>query len=648
MSSKDKPVQESNVHSIDGIVMADAQGNITSYNRYFLELWEIPEDIFNSINSARALEYMFDRLTDSEEFRNSINVLSERKDLIKQEEIKLKDGRILDVYTSPILSPSGIYSGRIWHFRDISKQKQSEQKLRESEEKFRSMVENMVLNEERLKQITESSGVCVWEVDTNGLYTYVSPMLKNILGYTPADLIGKKHFYDFFPPELKEGLKNTAFGVFAQKESFQNFENPNIHKNGKLVILETTGVPMLDENGNLTGYRGADKDITARKHMVTELVTSKEKAEESDRLKSAFLTNMSHEIRTPMNSIVGFSNLLIDAESPEKEKYISLINKNSNQLLNIIDDVVFASRLQSEKYQVKNNEFNPAEMLTQLFRSVNSPGKENGFEAKLNIPEKLMNLTIRSDVDKISQVLNILASNAVKYTFDGEIEVGLLEQNGEIEFYISDTGIGIPENEQEHIFKSFFRGSKAISSVIGGTGLGLNIAKGLIDLIGGKIGFTSQQDKGSRFFFTLPAIVPEKTNTEEIGIHLKTRDLKDCSILIAEDESDSFLYLNVLLRNKAKVVDRAKNGQEVIDMISGKNYDLVFMDLKMPQLGGIEATQKIRENYPSIPIIAQTAYATFEEKERALAAGCNDYLTKPIRKDDLFAMVDKYYTNRCL
>ncbi len=868
--------------SIDGIIMVDDQGDIINYNQHFKELWEVPGEILESGKSDAVLTYVMDKLGEPAEFLSRVNFLYEHKELKSKEEVLLKDGRILDRFSSPIMSADGIYYGRIWYYRDITKQKRAELNLTESEAKFRSMAEKMndfiattdlngiityaspaaqkmfgcspeamigthfmnhlepkdipiaveafrldmesasgttqlelhlkrsdgttfigelngvrffidkrphalvtihditermaaqqalINNEERLNQITESSGVWVWEVDTKGLYTYVSPMLVNILGYSPEEFIGKKHFYDFFPPDVSEDLKKGAFEIFARKEHFRNFENPNLHRNGRIVILETSGVPILDIHGNLLGYRGADKDITERKQaenaireseekyrslvetaqelvwkcddqfrfiylnpawegthgykleemlgrqfsdfqqpevfdrdklefarhlaggfvkeyetthiakdgseitllfnavprtdingkiigtqgtavdithrklMEQELYLAKEKAEESDRLKTAFLTNMSHEIRTPMNSIMGFANLLTESEVQERENYISIILNSSNQLLNIIDDVVYASRLQSEKYPIKFSKFKPADLVTYVYHIFDLPEPARKVVFKLNIPEKYKNLTIISDADKIRHILTILASNALKYTFEGSVEMGFDLTHGSIEFFVHDTGIGIPINEQEHIFKSFYRGQKAISKVIGGTGLGLNIAKMLVDLLNGKIGFSSIIDKGSQFYFSLPEVKFEDSLVRKPAGGINQKEVKDCRVLIAEDESDSFLYLNILLRNKVKSVDRAKNGMEAVEMAGKKNYDFILMDLKMPLMGGIEAIQKLKIRYPLIPIIAQTAYATHEEKEKAMEAGCNDYLTKPIRKDELFAMIEKYYVN---
>ncbi|HBB91629.1 MAG TPA: hypothetical protein DC042_07890 [Bacteroidales bacterium] len=482
-------------------------------------------------------------------------------------------------------------------------------------------------DEARFNEVAGYAGVWVWEVDPNGLYTYASPMLNIILGYEPAEIIGKKHFYDFFPPEVAEEMKEAALSVFARKDAFKNFENPNIHKDGRLIVLETSGIPMLDEKGNLMGYRGVDKDITAHKKIEEELIESnelfslfmthspiytfikdvsqeesivlkasenyiemigvpgsemvgknmmelfpeefakkisaedwlvvsegrmikldedlngrnyttlkfpinrrgrnllagftieitdrklieqeliqaKEKAEESNRLKSAFLSNMSHEIRTPMNAIIGFAELLSETEGEEKNRFVGIIQKSSNQLLRIIEDVVFLSRLQSEKLHVNRSLCHPAELISDVFQMFDLPDFKKSLDLRLFVPEGFEHMVFESDADKIKQVLTNLVSNALKYTVQGVVELGFVIESGKIEFYVSDTGIGIPEHELERIFEAFFRGREVLASAIGGTGLGLNIAHMLVSLLGGDIGVTSLPKGGSRFSFTLPA-----------------------------------------------------------------------------------------------------------------------------------------------
>jgi CheY-like chemotaxis protein len=330
-----------------------------------------------------------------------------------------------------------------------------------------------------------------------------------------------------------------------------------------------------------------------------------------------------------------------DADADEKNYFAGIIQKGSEQLLMVIDDVMLLSRLQSEKLPVNNSEFSPAGLVTDVYQMFNLPDLKKGLELTANIPVQHKNLIVRSDADKIKQVLANLVSNAIKYTLKGGVELGFDMQNRNVEFYVKDTGMGISEREQKQIFEPFYRGEQVISAAIGGTGLGLNIAKELIELLGGEIGVNSAPNQGSRFYFTIPVEQSDKSHSEKALPQAFQEDWKDLTILIAEDEPDNYLYLEILLKNKVKRIDHAINGMKAVELSSKNRYNLVLMDLKMPVMDGIEATKKIKQQFPDIPIIAQTAYTTPEEKDKALQAGCDAYIAKPIKKADLMAIINK-------
>ena len=387
---------------------------------------------------------------------------------------------------------------------------------------------------------------------------------------------------------------------------------------------------------------GIFQDITERNQHELELKAANVKAEESNRLKSAFLVSMSHEIRTPMNAIMGFSDLIMEAEGDEKKQFATIIQKCSTQLLTLIDDILHLSQLQSEKMPLDNIRFKPAELVTDVYRMFNLPHLKKELDIEISIPGQYEDLVLLSDAGKIRQVLTNFVTNAVKYTIEGSVKLGLDLKNGSVEFYVTDTGIGIPEKEQQRIFESFYRGEQAISSTIEGTGLGLSIAKELVGLMGGVIGVSSVPNKGSRFFFSIPFEESGKMNTGKPLLQAEQKQLKDFTILVAEDERVHYQYIEILLKDKVKRIDQATNGKEAIELAIKNCYNLILMDLKMPVMGGIEATKILKQQFPDIPIIAQTAYSLPEEKESALKAGCADFLTKPIKKKELIEMIKRY------
>jgi CheY-like chemotaxis protein len=261
-------------------------------------------------------------------------------------------------------------------------------------------------------------------------------------------------------------------------------------------------------------------------------------------------------------------------------------------------------------------------------------------------PEQYRNLDILSDSNKVRQILTNLVSNAIKYTNQGTIEIGFDLCNEHVEFYVKDTGIGIPEIEQKRIFETFYRGEQAIISAIGGTGLGLSISKELVGLLGGSIGVSSEPNKGSRFYFTIPNRKFEKELDPFLAQEGKPREIKDFVILIVDDEPVNIQYLNILLKYRVKRVDHAFNGKEAIEMAIKHHYNLILMDIKMPVMGGIEATKILKSKFPGLRIVAQTAFTLAEDAACVLEAGCDDILSKPVRKEALLEMLHKYGRSR--
>jgi PAS domain S-box-containing protein len=485
----------------------------------------------------------------------------------------------------------------------------------------------------------ESISECVSVTDNNDILIYVNKSFLHTYGYTAEELIGQptsllrapdiaiEHVRDILPETIEGGWRGEIM---------------NRKKDGTLFpILLSTSI-IRNEQGKPIALIGVALDITEMRKSRAELIKAKEQAVESNNLKTAFLNNMSHEIRTPMNHIIGFSSLMADAIGEDKDTYAEIIQKSSNQLLSLIENVILLSRLQSEKMEIVNHELNPELLLSNIARMFDSSELHNDVKIHLLIPENQKNLTILADHEKIRLVLINLTSNAVKYTFKGSVELSFSATENEITFVVSDSGIGIPVHEQEKIFESFYRGEEALHLVIGGTGLGLSIVRELVKTMGGNIGLSSSPGKGSRFFFTIPFKQVESIQQayeEPVPIQSSRNDL---TILVVDDEMINYLYLEILLKSSIRKIDHARNGQEAIEMARKNNYDMILMDLKMPGINGFDATSIIRNSNPQIPIIAQTAYATHEDMEKALLAGCNDLISKPIRKEVLMEMIAKY------
>jgi len=379
-----------------------------------------------------------------------------------------------------------------------------------------------------------------------------------------------------------------------------------------------------------------------KSHLV-KIRNAEQKAIESDRLKTAFLQNISHEIRTPMNSIVGFSELLKDKKLSESEKdqYLEMISKSSDQLLNIVNEVLDISLIETGNLSVNLRRVQLNNLMKEIYLSYKPLiNKEISFTMSTGLSDTLS--LILTDVIKIRQIISNLLNNAVKFTDKGHIGFGYTLEENELKFFIEDTGIGIPSDSHDKIFERFLKVGSDNERLYEGVGLGLAICKGNIDLLKGKIWMDSKPGKGSKFLFT----IPYKPVYEEEPVKGKNKDLvrtlNNLTILVAEDDDVNFLYIKEIFKGAGAEILHAINGREAVEMCEKNDrIGIVLIDIKMPVMNGYEAIKKIREFRPSLPIIAQTAFALSNEMLKAFNAGSNDYISKPFTREQLLSIVSK-------
>jgi len=389
-----------------------------------------------------------------------------------------------------------------------------------------------------------------------------------------------------------------------------------------------------------------------RKHMNM-LHLAKLKAEENDRLKSAFLANMSHEIRTPMNGILGFADLLKQPKltGEEQQEYINIIQKSGVRMLNIINDIISISKVEAGQMEIKLSETNINEQIEYIytFFKPEVDGKGLHIFLKNGLPKN--EALIITDREKIYAILTNLVKNAIKYTNEGSIELGYVlrakNEPAELEFFIKDTGIGVSNDRQEAIFERFVQGDIADTAALQGAGLGLAITKAYVEMLGGKIWMNSKFGSGSIFYFTIPYRSKQKIKGKLKNVLPWTpaeNEIKKLTILIVEDDDNSEKLLSMIIKKYSSKILKAKTGFDAIDLcLSNPDIDLILMDIKMPDMDGYEATRQIRLSNKEVIIIAQTGYGLTGDRDRALDAGCNDYISKPIVKDELIAMINKYF-----
>jgi len=384
-------------------------------------------------------------------------------------------------------------------------------------------------------------------------------------------------------------------------------------------------------------------EIEVHKSVAETLIRAKEKAEKSDRLKTAFLNNISHEVRTPMNAIIGFSEFISDPNlSPEKRTYFSdIIVQNCYQLLSKISDIISIANIETGQDKATEEEIDLNSTLRQLYENFLSKPKKKGVGLILKNISPDDEVTILTDESKLIQILSKLIDNALKFTNQGYVNFGYKIKDNVIEFFVEDTGVGIPHEMNQEIFKGFNQVKKNATNNFGGPGLGLSISKAYVELLGGKIWLKSELRKGSTFYFAIPYKKAQRiTLLGKQSVDVSNFEIKtNITLLIAEDEESNFMLLKEYLTGLSIDIIWARHGLEAIEICKKQSVDLVLMDLKMPVMDGNEATMRIKDFKPNLPIIAQTAYTTDSDRNKALTCGCTDFITKPIKKDLLISKI---------
>ncbi|MBN1182137.1 MAG: PAS domain S-box protein [Bacteroidales bacterium] len=416
---------------------------------------------------------------------------------------------------------------------------------------------------------------------------------------------------------------------------------------GKKNIYEFSFVPLIEDN-KVLGFCEYAREITTAKKYEKELKKAKEKAEESDRLKSAFLANMSHEIRTPMNGIIGFSDLLIRPDLPREKYalYADTLRSSCYQLLSIVNDILDISRIETGQIMLRKEEISVNKILNDLYKIYKPSAEDAGLDIYVECGLSDDEGILYTDMVRLRQVLVNLIGNALKYTNKGYIKFGYVKENNVLKFYVEDTGIGIDKDMHYIVFERFRQADVGLAKKFSGTGLGLSISKGFVELLGGEIGVESVPEKGSNFFFTLPysPLKSKKAIKTKPEPHVEIKANKSIMILVAEDEEINFLLMKEVINSNLKdaIVMHARDGIEAIKMVDDyPNIDIVFMDIKMPNMNGYEATGLIKKLRPNLPVIAITAYAMPEDEKLSKDAGCDEYIAKPISAEKLFEIVNR-------
>ena len=499
--------------------------------------------------------------------------------------------------------------------------------------------------ESQLKKLSlalQQSPTVVVITDPDGNIEYVNPAFTAHTGYSAEEVIGQN------PRILKSGLMHDSFyedlwqTILSGKIWRGEFQNKK--KNGELFWERAVISALLNSDGVATNFVAVKEDITAEKQLWDELTAAKVHAEESDRLKSAFLANISHEIRTPMNGILGFSELLKEPHitGEEQAEFIGLIQQSGNRMLNLINELIDISRYDAGETTLQITDTPVNALLHDLYAFFKPESEVKGLSLSCTCELSDEESSIETDSGKLTRILNNLIQNALKFTSVGSIDFGYRRIGSSLEFYVLDTGIGVPAAMQQKIFERFRQADDSLTSNYEGSGLGLSISKAYVEMLGGTIQVESREGQGSRFSFTLPNnwSRSSKMHPASLVIQKAATTSPGMTILIAEDDEVCRLLLQENLIGENITILYAVNGKEAVEQVKcHPEITIVLMDIKMPVMNGYEATRLIKQQRPDLPVIASSAFTSKKDREKAREAGCDSFIPKPIYKSELLEVI---------
>lgn len=634
---------------LGAITVTDLKGTIIECNKATLQMHGF------SVKKELIGKKAFDLVAGKDRQRALENMKKTLKEgFVKNVEYTLltKDGTEFpaELSASVVRDSSGRVASLIAITSDITLRKRMEETLR--------------IERDRLQAVTQNIGVGLAVISKDHRILWANEILKQMFGKVEGKMCYSMYNQrtDLCPGCGLEDIVEAGRDRVVHEQEAKDC-------NGNTIWLEIVSTPIEDKEGSITGALQVIVPITRRKKteqetqayaqelmvMNEQLRAETKKAKESVRLKSEFLANMSHEIRTPLTAISGAAHLLDKSSlSSEQKKLCRMIRQSEEHLLQLIDDILDLARIEAGEVRLEEKEFSLKETLEELIPGFKLGAKEKGLKLDLVYPDSLPSKIV-SDKGKLVQILSNLISNALKFTEKGKVEVRLEGlTDSKIQVFIKDTGIGILKEKLPTIFNKFYQVDGTLRRKYKGTGLGLTIVKGLVDFLGGEIEVKSELKKGSTFSFSfsyhpveekVEVVAQDKDKAQDKALfkmEQKARD--DINILVAEDDDFNYYIIERFLKDYT--TSRAKDGKDALERIEKKSYDLILMDIQMPEMDGLTAARKIREKNLNLPIIALTAKAMKGDEERCLAAGCTDYISKPIAPDELIARIERYTVRR--
>lgn len=605
--------------AVDGIVTIDTNGHIQGVNRAAEQIlgWREAELLQKNVNIITPAEIKphHDDFIQNYLKTGSAKIIGVGRDV----EALHKNGHRIPVRLAighARLPGEDIFVAFI---TDISSRLQMESALRENEAKFRSLIGN----------IPGAAYRCLYNESWDMLF--ISDAIEQLCGYPASDFMlpdPKRSWSDLVHPEDKA----TTMQLDLYKGSF-TLEYRIRHKDGSWRWILEHGEAITADNGDIVWLDGFLMDISQRKLMEVELLQAKNNAEHAAEARSAFLANMSHEIRTPMNAIIGFSDLLLTTDMPaQSKKHLETIHSSARSLLHLLNDILDSAKLEKGKLELEMADFSLPALLDTVVSTLWLQARKKQLDLKLELSPEVGEFYYGAP-DRLRQVLTNLLGNAIKFTEQGGVTVHVsAAADMQLTFRVTDTGIGIASERLPYIFDAFTQADASMSRRFGGTGLGTTISKQLVELMGGQIGVESTEGEGSSFWFSLPLQVGKGRSAMFSSSAVQ---LPPLAVLIADDIAQNLELLQLLLERAGHQVTAVSNGQQALDAVQQQDFDLVLMDIQMPDMDGLEACQKIRQwetqnQRQPLPIVALTASVLEEDKTAAKAAGMQGFASKPV------------------
>jgi PAS domain S-box-containing protein len=637
----------------NGILVVDNNGKITSVNRHFKKMWQMPDALMETGNDSEMLGYVLNQLSDPQQFLRKVEALYRKPEATSRDTLTFHDGRVFARFSHPQWI-NGQVVGRVWSFLDITEQKRAEQRVLQLSQAITKELEQAEHQRTLLQSLLSAIPDLVWMKDNEGVFLSCNATFESLMGVPTAEILGKTDD-DFFPKEVAEAFRADDRAAAASLTPFVREEWLTYRSDGHRALMETIKTSVRNKEGAHLGVLGIARDVTRMRTLLNDLEKARGEALQSSQAKSAFLANMSHEIRTPMNAIIGMAELCLGtALNHRQENYLNKIKSASDALLYIINDILDFSKIEAGKLEMEQIPFDLDKVFEQLSSVVALRAENQGIELSYDIDDD-SGLLLIGDPLRLGQVLINLVNNALKFSAGGNVIVKVTFEGSNAEaaiyhFSVSDEGIGMTPEQVDNSFQAFTQADVSTTRRYGGTGLGLAISHHLVEMMQGRIWIDSTLGAGSTFHFTaqFSQTLPTRRSDSDV-LTEKLVEQADRPVLVVDDSAIARHILQHSLAKLGLTVHTASSAEDALSQVSlpdAPDYRICFVDWQMPGIDGIETIRRLRSAFaarrrsPTPPMILVTAYSHHNDLHN-ISHEIDGLLAKPLCMHDLYAELSR-------